>query len=70
MLQIFKRLRHQNVYSETFFVKDKWAEWSQCHSNLIPSNIISGVPKTPVLDKIDWEKIYQEEVAMRTMIAK
>ena len=33
-------------YSETLFVEDKWAEWSQYQSNLIPSNIISGVPTT------------------------
>ena len=70
MLQIFKRLRHQNLYSETFFVKDKWGRMEPMSFKSNSLNIISGVPKTPVLDKIDWEKIYQEEVAMRTMIAK
>ena len=37
------------------FVEDKWAEWSQYQSNLIPSNIISGVPTTLVSDNIDWK---------------
>ena len=40
------RLGHGISYSETLLVEDKWAEWSQYQSNLIPSNIISGVPTT------------------------
>ena len=49
------RLGHGISYSETLFVEDKWAEWSQYQSNLILSNIISGVPKTLVLGNIDWK---------------
>ena len=49
------RLGHGILYSETLFVEDKWAEWSQYQSNLILSNIISGVPKTLVLGNIDWK---------------
>ena len=49
------RLGHGISYSETLFVEDKWAEWSQYQSNLIPSNIISGVPTTLVSDNIDWK---------------
>ena len=49
------RLGHGILYSETLFVEDKWAEWSQYQSNLILSNIISGVPTTLVLGNIDWK---------------
>ena len=49
------RLGHGISYSETLLVEDKWAEWSQYQSNLIPSNIISGVPTTLVSDNIDWK---------------
>ena len=49
------RLGHGILYSETLFVEDKWAEWSQYQSNLILLNIISGVPTTLVLGNIDWK---------------
>ena len=45
------RLGHGLLYSETF-VKDNWVEWSQYESNLIPSNIISRVLTTFVLDNM------------------
>ena len=49
------RLGHGLSYSETLSVKDNWAEWSQYKSNLIPSNIISGVPTAFLLDNMDWK---------------
>ena len=39
-------LGHGISYSESLFIKDKWVECSQCQSNLIPSNVISGVLAT------------------------
>ena len=56
------RLGHGISYSETF-VEEKWTEWSQYQSNLIPSNI-SGVPTSLVSDNIDW-KNKSREVAMK-----
>ena len=49
------RFGHGILYSKTLFVEDKWTEWSQYQSNLIPSNIISGVRTTLVSDNIDWK---------------
>ena len=49
------RLGHGILYSETLFVEDKWTEWSQYQSNLILSNLISGVPTTLVSGNIDWK---------------
>ena len=54
VVDILHRLGHGISYSETF-VEYKWAEWSQYQSNLIPSNIISGVPATLVSDNVDWK---------------
>ena len=49
------RLGHGISISETLFVEEKGEEWSQYQSNLIPSNIISGVPTRLASDNIGWE---------------
>ena len=49
------RLGHGISISETLFVEEKGEEWSQYQSNLILSNIISGVPTRLASDNIDWE---------------
>ena len=40
---------------ETIFIQDKWAEWCEKQSLLIPSNIESCKLVTHVVDNIDWE---------------
>ena len=42
-------------YTETVFIEDKWAEWAESQSSIIPSNIKPGIPTTMVADNIDWE---------------
>lgn len=42
-------------YTETVFIQDKWAEWTQDHNSDIPSNIRKGQQTTHVADNIDWK---------------
>ena len=42
-------------YIETLFIEDKWAEWTEAQSAIIPSNIKVNIPTTLVADNIDWE---------------
>ncbi len=42
-------------YTETVFIEDKWAEWSEKQHSNIPSNISVGKPTTHVADNIDWK---------------
>ncbi|MES9880765.1 MAG: hypothetical protein ABW185_07780 [Sedimenticola sp.] len=42
-------------YTETVFVEDKWAEWSERQHSDIPSNITKGLPTTHIADNIDWK---------------
>ena len=44
---------HEILYTETKFIEDKWAEWSQNTSNIAPANIKQGVVVTLVVDNID-----------------
>ena len=46
---------HGISYDETIFVQDKWAEWCEKQSSLIPSNIESRKLVTHVVNNIDWE---------------
>ena len=46
---------HGISYTETKFVEDKWAEWSEQQSSLLPSNIEKGLITTLVFDNIDWK---------------
>ena len=46
---------HGISYDETIFIQDKWAEWCEKQSSLIPSNIVSRKLVTHVVDNIDWE---------------
>ena len=41
--------------TETVFIEDKWAEWAEPQSSIIPSNIKPGIPTTHDADNIDWE---------------
>ena len=49
------RLSHRISYTETLFLNDKWAEWAQNHSSIIPSNIAKKKIVTHVFDNIDWQ---------------
>ncbi len=49
------KLGHGITYTETKFIEDKWAEWSENSSKIVPSNIKPGVIPTLVSDNIDWE---------------
>ena len=42
-------------YTETLLIEDKWAEWAEAQSTIIPSNIKVNIPTTLVADNIDWE---------------
>ena len=46
---------HGISYTETKFIEDKWAEWSEQQSSLLPSNIEKGLITTLVFDNIDWK---------------
>ena len=41
--------------TETMFIQDKWAEWTENLSSNIPSNIKKEVIATHVCDNIDWK---------------
>ena len=42
-------------YTETIFIEDKWAEWSEQQHSDIPSNILKGIQTTHIADNIDWK---------------
>ena len=42
-------------YTETLFIEDKWAEWTEAQSAIIPSNIKMNIPTTLVAGNTDWE---------------
>ena len=42
-------------YTETKFIEDKWAEWTENNSKLVPTNIKTRIITTLVFDNIDWE---------------
>ena len=46
---------HGIPYTETKFIEDKWAEWSEQQSSLLPSNIGKGLITTLLFDNIDWK---------------
>ena len=47
---------HGISYTETKLIEDKWAEWSEQLSSLLPSNIEKkGFITTLVFDNIDWK---------------
>ena len=42
-------------YTETKFIEDKWAKWSENQSKLVPNNIDKDSIVTLVADNIDWK---------------
>ena len=50
-----KQLGHGLSTYETMFIQDKWAEWTENESSIIPSNMKKGVIATHVFDNIDWK---------------
>ena len=40
---------------ETIFIQDKWAEWIENLSSIIPSNIKKEVIATHICHNIDWK---------------
>ena len=48
-----KKLGHGISYSETMYIHNKWAEWTQSQKSIIPSNIRKGIITTHVFDNID-----------------
>ena len=46
---------HGISYTETKFIEDKWAEWSEQQSSLLPTNIEKGLLTSLVFDDIDWK---------------
>ena len=49
------RIGHGLSYTETKFIEDKWAEWSENQSKLVPNNIDEDSIVTLVADNIDWK---------------
>ena len=47
------RIGHGLSYTETKFIEDKWARWSENQSKLVPSNKDEDSIVTPVADNID-----------------
>ena len=50
-----KQLGHGLSNTETMFIQDKWAEWTEKVNSIIPSNMKRGVVATQVFDNIDWK---------------
>ena len=50
-----KHLGHGLSNTETMFIQDKWAEWTDHQKSIIPSNIKKGVITTHIFDNIDWK---------------
>ena len=48
------RIGHGLSYTETKFIEDKWAEWSENQLKLVPNNIGEDSIVTLVADNIDW----------------
>ena len=55
VIQTLHKLGYGISYTETLFIKDKWAEWAESQSTIIPSNIKKNIPTIHVADNIDWE---------------
>ena len=49
------RIGHGLSYTETKFIEDKWSEWSENQSKLVPNNIDEDSIVTLVADNIDWK---------------
>ena len=49
------RIGHRLSYTETRFIEDKWAKWSENQSKLVPNNIDKDSIVTLVADNIDWK---------------
>ena len=61
------RIGHGLSYTETKFIEDKWAKWSENQSKLVPSNIDEDSIVTPVADNIDRKnKIFKGEETHNT----
>ena len=41
--------------TETMFIQDKWTEWTENCSSIIPPNIKKGVIATHICDNIGWK---------------
>ena len=58
---------HGISYTETKFIEDKWAEWSENTSSIVPANIKQGVVVTHVVDNIHWKnKNFKEKETHNT----
>lgn len=49
------KLGHRLSYTDTKFIEDKWAEWTENQSQIVPANIPKGEPVVHVVDNIDWK---------------
>ena len=49
------RIGHGLSRTETKFIKNKWAEWSENQSKLVPNDIDEDNIVTLVADNIDWK---------------
>ena len=50
-----QKFGHGISYTETKLMEDKWAQWSEQQSSLLPCNIEKGLITTLVFDNIDWK---------------
>ena len=55
IITVLHRIGHGLSYTETKFIGDKWAEWSENQSKLVPNNIDEDSIVTLVADNIDWK---------------
>ena len=55
VVDTFYNLGYGLSYTETVFIKDKWAVWSKKQHANIPSNMRKGIQTTHVADNIDWK---------------
>ena len=54
VINTLHRMGYGISYTDTIFIEDKWAEWSEKQHSYIPTNIKEGVHCTHVADNIDW----------------
>ena len=55
IIEDLSRLGHGISYTQTMFIQDMWAEWTDNQLSYIPSNIQRGKIVTHVFDNIDWK---------------
>ena len=55
VIEDLHKLGHGLSYTETKFIEDKWAEWAENESTIVPSNIEENIVVTRIVNNIAWK---------------